>query len=91
MSFQKIKRVSLEIIRLLAELELASFVESEKTQEGPDEKENVDPQSTPTRVFKPFPCFTSKLQVALTRLDPRRHMDTNVSLSASTVSSAIAG
>ena len=57
MSFQKIKRVSLEIIRLLAELELASFVESEKKQEGPDEKENVVSQDTLTRVFKPLPMF----------------------------------
>ena len=57
MSFRKIKRVSLEIIRLLAELELASFVESEKTQEGPDEKENVVSQDTLTRVFKPRPMF----------------------------------
>ena len=57
MSFQKIKRVSLEIIRLLAELELASFVESEKKKEGPDEKENVVSQDTLRGVFKPLPMF----------------------------------
>ena len=53
----KRKSVSLEIIRLLAELELASFVESEKTQEGPDEKENDVSQDTLTRVFKSLPMF----------------------------------
>ena len=52
------KRVSLEIIRLLAELELASFVESKKKKEEPvgGRKTSIS-RTPPSGVFKPLPMF----------------------------------